>query len=351
MTPGRILWVDELSDAHLSRAGAKIARLGALRRCGVRVPDGFVVSTDAFEHFLESSGAGQKVDEAMATVDAAPDGIEAASLHAREAIEQAVLSGELQDAIIDAYEELSYRDRDLHVPVAVRSSATGEDAAHVSFAGQFDSYLGVFGPRRLLTTVRRCWASLFTARAVAYRRQIGLHYRSSPMAVGVLKLVPARAAGVAFSIHPVSGSEHRMVIEGSWGWGEAVVQGTVTPDHIEVDKSDGRVLDYKVADKKVVSAFDYAQGLVVEQPMPRRLRSDRILTDEEIGAVVEVLHSIESQYGYPVDVEWVLDRYRRPGEPIVIVQTRPITVRETVPKPEWNPVNYAMKYAFGKGRS
>lgn len=349
MTAARILWVDELNDEHLPRAGSKIARLGALRRCGVLVPDGFVITTDAFRGFMEDSGAGRVVNGLIDRLTAPDDteAIAAAAKKARAAIEGAAMPAPLESDLVEAYDELSYRERDLNIPVAVRSSATGEDAADASFAGQFDTYLGVTGGRRLVDSVRRCWASLFTERAVGYRLRKGLDHRESPMAVGVLRLVHARASGVAFSVHPVTGNPHRMVIEGSWGWGEAVVQGLVTPDHIEVDKSDGRVLEYEVADKKVVSAFDYAQGLVVEHEMPRRLRTERILTDEEVGAIVRAVRKIEDRYGYPVDVEWVLDRHRRTGEPITIVQTRPVTVQGEQKKPVWNPVSYAMQYAFG----
>ena len=132
-----------------------------------------------------------------------------------------------------------------------------------SFAGIFDTYLGVSGPDRVLNAVRQCWASLFSTRAVACRLRAGTHHRDMPMAVGVIELIHARASGVAFSAHPVTGKTDRIVIETSWGWGEAVVQGLVTPDHIEVGKADGRVLKYQVADKTVVSAFDYAVGRVV----------------------------------------------------------------------------------------
>jgi pyruvate,water dikinase len=207
------------------------------------------------------------------------------------------------------------------------------------------------GADRVVEAVQRCWASLFTARGIGYRLSHGLTHCDSPMAVGVLELVNARASGVAFSIHPVSGKRDRMVIEGSWGWGEAVVQGLVTPDHIEVGKSDRRILQYEVAHKDVVSAFDYEQGRVVEHEMPKRLRDEPILDDEQVGAVVDAVLCIEQHYGHPVDVEWVLDRHRRSGEPICVVQTRPETIygatTDKATAPAWDPVAYAAKYAFG----
>lgn len=345
-----VLWVDELSEASISRAGAKIARLGELRRCGVRVPDGFVVTTNVFGVFLDETEVGPEVDRlvgGLARQAEEAGGLAEIAREARMVIEATAMPSGIKAMIDEAYEELSFRRRHLNIPVAVRSSATGEDAADASFAGQFDTYLGITGSDRLVDAVRRCWGSLFTERAVGYRLRKGLDHRDSPMAVGVLELVHACSSGVAFSVDPVTGNAYRMVVEGSWGWGEAVVQGLVTPDRVEVGKSDGRVLEYEVADKKVVSAFDYTQGRVVEHDMPPRLRTERTLNEEEIGAIFDAVLSIEKQYGYPVDVEWVLDRHRRAGDPITIVQTRPVTVREKVEKTEWNPVAYARKYAFG----
>jgi pyruvate, water dikinase len=342
-----LLWVDDLDDSCISKAGAKIARLGELRRTGVRVPDGFVVTTDAFERFFKESGVASKVERMVARLDPNDDvEVAAASRRIRMVIEDAPMCPVLGEQIVDAYEELSYRRRDLNIPVAVRSSATGEDACDASFAGQFDTLLGVTGGPRILSSVKRCWSSLFSERALGYWMRKGLDYRNNPMAVGVLELIQARSSGVAFSIHPVSGNRHRMVIEGSWGWGESVVQGTVTPDKIEIGKSDGRILDYRISDKKVVSAFDYEAGLITEREMPRRLRNEPILNEEQIKTLVSTVLGIEEKYGYPVDVEWVMDRDRRPGEPVVIVQTRPITVKAPPVMPTWDPVAYASKYAF-----
>lgn len=343
-----LLWIDDLGEGCISKAGAKIARLGELRRMGVRVPEGFVVTTEAFQRFFDESGVASKVERVLARLDHNDDAeVAAASRRIRNAIEDAPMSPVLGEQILDAYEELSYRRRDLNIPVAVRSSATGEDAADASFAGQFDTILGISGGPKILSSVKRCWSSLFSERALGYWMRKGMDYRNSPMAVGVLELIQARASGVAFSIHPVTGNRHRMVLEGSWGWGECVVQGTVTPDKIEVGKSDRRILDYRVSDKKVVSAFDYEAGLITEREMPKRLRNEPILNEEQIKTLVATVLSIEEQYGYPVDVEWVVDRDRRPGDPVVIVQTRPITVKaQAQVAPTWDPVAYAAKYAF-----
>jgi phosphoenolpyruvate synthase/pyruvate phosphate dikinase len=349
-----VLWVEQLDDGAIPIAGSKMARLGELRRAGLTVPDGFVVTTAAYEHFLHAHDLGRQVDDRLAAIGdlESLDEVEQASAEIRKRIEITPIPDEIADPIADSYEELSYRCYDLNVPVAVRSSATGEDAGDASFAGQFDTYLGMSGRERVVDAVRRCWASLFSARALGYRLRMGLDHHDSPMAVGVIELVHARASGVAFSIHPVTGKRDRMVIEGSWGWGEAVVQGLVTPDHVEVGKADRRVLRYDVGHKEVVSAFDYAAGMVVEHPMPKRLVDAAVLDDEQTGAVVAAVLQIEEHYGHPVDVEWVLGRHRRAGEPVTIVQTRPVTVDENDAGSSggWDPVAYAAKYAYGRER-
>jgi pyruvate,water dikinase len=247
----------------------------------------------------------------------------------------------------EAYEELCLRCVDVNVPTAVRSSATGEDAADASFAGIFDTYLGVSGGPRVLDAVRACWGSLFTARALAYRLRKGISHHAMPIAVGVIELIHARASGVAFSVHPVTGKPDRIVIETSWGWGEAIVQGLVNPDHVEVGKSDGRTLKYDVAHKTVVSAFDFAEGRVCEIDMPAKLADRQVLDDEQVSAIAAAVTAIERHYGYPVDVEWVISRHRRAGDPICIVQSRPVTVTATEQAATaYDPVALAQKYVF-----
>lgn len=350
-----VVWVDELDADSIPLAGSKIARLGELRVAGVKVPEGFAVTTSAYLHFVEESGVAGAIERFLGSIDDPEsfDQVELASEQIRRAFDAAPMPPDIGDVIGSAYEELSERCRDLSIPAAVRSSATGEDSSDASFAGQFDTYLGVTGSQNIVGAVQRCWGSLFTGRALSYRLRNGLSYVDSPMAVGVIELVHARSSGVAFSIHPVSGKRDRLVIEGSWGWGEAVVQGLVTPDHIEVGKVDRRVLTYEVADKQIVSAFDYSQGRVVESPMPKRLCTAPILDDEQIGAIVDAVLDIEEHYGYAVDVEWVLDRHRRQGEPITIVQVRPETVHSTQEErqaPTWDVATYAQRYLFGGDR-
>jgi len=352
--PDAIAWVDEVAaEQAVGTCGAKMGRLAELLQAGVSLPKGFTVTVEAFRRHWAAAGLDEVADAALGGLgsDAGSAEVEAAARAVRAELAGRDIGAELAALIGDAYEELSSRCFEINVPTAVRSSAIGEDSGTASFAGIFDTYLGVSGPDRVLRAVRQCWASLFNTRAVAYRLQAGTHHRDMPMAVGVIELIHARASGVAFSAHPVTGKTDRIVIETSWGWGEAVVQGLVTPDHIEVGKTDGRVLKYQVAAKNVVSAFDYAIGRVVETAMPARLVDRRVLDDEQIAAVADAVLAVERYYGYPVDVEWVLDRHRREGEPICVVQARPVTVTapaaDATPA-EWNPAAMAAKYVFGR---
>lgn len=350
---GLIRWIDDLGGDDIPSAGAKLARLGELRSLGLSVPEGFVVTTEAFRIFADSLD--EFVARHLATIDDADDlaKVESVSATIRRAFEATPIPPHVAAQIAEAYEELSDRCRDLNVPTAVRSSAVDEDTDSASFAGQFETYLGVAGVDRVLDAVRRCWAGTFTPRALSYRLRRGIDDAATSMAVGVVELVHARASGVTFTIHPVSGKKDRVVVECSWGWGEAVVQGLVTPDHVEVGKTDRRVLEYRVATKEMVSMFDYARGEVVEGPMPERFRDRRVLDDEEITAVVDAALRIEDHYGYPVDVEWVISRHRRPGDPISVVQARPETTRNEPRQPRPSgPVDVAqLARSFLLGRS
>ncbi|MFB9741019.1 PEP/pyruvate-binding domain-containing protein [Pseudonocardia sulfidoxydans] len=345
-----VVWVDAVEpDEAVPAAGSKIGRLADLHRTGVEVPQGFAVTVDAYRRHCGDAGLDPQIDAVLARLGAEPSeaDVEAASAEIRELFVATPMTDALAAEITDAYEELCVRCVDVNVPTAVRSSATGEDAADASFAGIFDTYLGVSGAPRVLDAIRACWGSLFTGRALAYRLRKGISHHDMPIAVGVIELIHARASGVAFSVHPVTGKPDRVVIETSWGWGEAIVQGVVDPDHIEVGKADGRVLRYDVAHKAIVSAFDFADGRVTEVEMPARLADRKVLDDEQIGAVVSAVTAIEEHYGYPVDVEWVISRHRRAGDDICIVQSRPVTVTAEESTPAaYDPVALAQKYVF-----
>lgn len=351
-TVHNIVWIDDVDvETAIRVAGSKMGRLTELHLAGVSVPDSFSVTTRAYKTHMVSSGLDTFATEVIDALgkDPSPEEVDRASATIRRELEARPVADDLTEEIREAYQELCLRCVEVNVPVAVRSSATGEDSGDASFAGIFDTYLGVSGETRVLASIRKCWASLFTARALDYRLRRGISHLDMPMAVGVVKLVHARCSGVAFSAHPVTGKRDRIVIEGNWGWGEAVVQGLVTPDHIEVGKSDARILRYDIAHKTIVSAFDYSIGEVVETDMPAKLADRQIVDEEEIRAISSAVLRIEEHYGYPVDVEWVLDRHRRPDEAVSIVQARPVTIAEPAEEAPtgWDPVAMAAKYAFG----
>jgi pyruvate, water dikinase len=346
-------WLDELTDDDCATVGPKIARLGSLREIGVEVPDGFAVPTGAFQAFLADNRLDVVIDrelESMAVSDNLAE-LEAVSGRLRTLIEQTPLQASFENALREAYDELCFRGGDAALPVAVRSSAAGEDAAAASFAGQYESYLGIIGAKAVAAAVLQAWSSLFVARAISYRLRQKQHYRDTPMAVGVLRLVQARCAGVAFSADPVSRKRDRFVIEASWGWGESVVQGTVEPDHVEVDRVDGRIIAYRVGEKRVASIFDRSRGCVAEQPLPQRFHRARCLSDQMIAALWTVVAQIEQRFGRPVDVEWVIEPHWRPGLPVAVVQARPITAIDektaSSSVPTWDPLGYAAKYGLG----
>ena len=348
-TGRRIVWIDTVDpDDALARTGAKMGRLAEMARDGLSIPLAFAVTIDGFREHIAETGLDETIDRHLDGMDADDStAVEVSAEAIRASFRETAISPALAEEIEEAYEELSDRCSDLNVPVAVRSSATGEDSSDASFAGIFDTYLGISGAQATLNAVRDCWASLFTTRAVDYRLKRGISHRDMPMAVGVVELVHARASGVAFSVHPVTGKSDRIVIEANWGWGEAVVQGLVTPDHVEVGKADGRILKHDVSRKDIVSAFDFAAGVVVEIPMPTRLRERACLDEEQISAIAAAVLEIESRYGYPVDVEWVVSRHRRPGEPVSIVQSRPVTTAVEQASPSaYDPMVLAQKYIF-----
>jgi len=349
---GDIAWIQDLTSTDIGLAGPKIAKLGELGTAGVRVPRGFVVTTGAYQRASDNTDAPAKIDALIDGVAGADSStIRELAKRARDVVSAIRLPVSLRDAIGHAYGDLCGASGDSALPTAVRSSATGEDAADASFAGQFDSYLGVTGASNVIDAVRSCWASLFTERAIIYRAEKGIRHHDCPMAVGVLELVDARASGVAFSVHPVTGRDDRIVIEGSWGWGEAIVGGLVTPDRAEVGKSDNRILDYVVSDKTVMSDFDREAAEVLEVAVPPELRTARALSDEEVLEISDAVQLIERHFGHAVDVEWVASPVAPGDSRITIVQARPETVHAPdgpADRPEWSAGGYALKYAFGE---
>jgi len=240
-------WFEEIRKDDIALAGGKGANLGELSRAGLPVPPGFVLTTNGYDAFVEASGIKGEV-VALASAPRAED--PAAFEEAAEGIRGLFARGEIPEVVdyeIRAiYEKLS---EDGETAVAVRSSATAEDLAGASFAGQQETFLNVRGAEALMEAVKRCWASLWTARAMAYRKRQGIDPATVSLAVVVQRMVEAEAAGVMFTANPANGRRDQASISAAWGLGESVVSGSVTPDSMVVEKESGRVISREAADK------------------------------------------------------------------------------------------------------
>lgn len=336
MSDPYILPFDRITQADHGRVGGKCASLGEMTRHGVAVPPGFAVTTEAYAEMLAAQGLRAEIVALLDTLD--PDDVANTERVARN-IELRVRSHPMP-AAIDAAIRAAYAAMGPDVAVAVRSSATAEDLPDASFAGQQDTYLWVMGADQVVEKVRDCWASLFTARAIAYRAKAGLGQIDVLMSVAVQKMVNARVAGVAMSLHPTTGDRTKIVVDASWGLGELVVSGVVTPDNFTVEKVLMEVIDRKIGDKHLELVGDPAARATVERPVDDLRRAAPCLTDAEVIAVAALAKRLERQNGCPQDVEWAIDADLPDGENLLALQSRPETVwarkkAESRPKPAY----------------
>ncbi len=272
-TQTRLRRLDQLGRADVAFAGGKGANLGELRSAGLPVPDGFVIGAPAYAAFCDADGLRGKIRGRLAGLDVEDSGaLAAASTAVREIVMTTPMPDDVEREIRQFYAELMAHGAS---PVAVRSSATAEDTAEASFAGMNETFLHVLNVDALLGAVRRCWASLFGARTIYYRAKRGLPQEAMDIAVVVQCEVQSVRAGVMFTVDPASGARDRLVIEGAFGLGEAVVSGSVTPDRYVVDKATRRIIERNVARKSIAIDPDPAGGTHI-----------RTLSDDEANAVV-----------------------------------------------------------------
>jgi pyruvate, water dikinase len=358
------------------RVGPKMARLGQLAATGWRVPDGYAITAGALHGWLPSAALAEL--HRLFSGPAAQPGL---SERARRLIESQPLPAALAAAVADAHDRLAARTGGgSGLLVAVRSSAVSEDGHTASFAGQYETYLGVSGTQEVLRHIVRCWASGYSAHALDYRRRFGgsSPLRAHDLAVGVLELVDARAAGVAFTLDPVTGDRGRLVVEANWGLGESVVSGQVTPDYWTVERDSGRILERRVGDKLVWSVLagsgpaddgddgagggDAAGGDAagrrgtVLAPLPAELAQTACLTDDEVRYICRQASAIEAAEGAPQDVEWAIARDLEVPDGVYFLQHRPETTWASAPPapaPEaatpatsFDPVSYALRNVF-----
>lgn len=320
-----VLWFDDYVEDHRPRVGGKNASLGTMLGAGLPVPPGFAVTTDAYETLRSHPELRAAVKRELDGIDHEDTrSLQAASREVRAAIEQLPLPDDVADAIRLSYQQLCEHCDVDDVPVAVRSSATAEDLPDASFAGQQDTYLWICGADAVLEHVRRCWSSTFTDRAISYRRRTGYDHQQINMSVGVQKMVEPKAAGVAFTLNPSNGDRSQVAIDASWGFGEAVVSGEVTPDNYLVDKVLQQVTRREVSCKTIEYRLNGTGVEVVELTGERA--NAPCLTDDEICAVAAMARRAERHYGRPQDIEWAIDRHLPDGENVVLLQSRPETV-------------------------
>ena len=313
--------VVDLSDVDstmINAVGGKALNLGIMSSGGLPVPGGFCVTTDAYRLVVQ-----QQLDDLMDKLASATDtgGVTAAAEEARRRVLALEQPAALRTAITDHYDALGD-----NAAVAVRSSATAEDLAYASFAGQQDTYLNVVGSAALLDAVRRCWASLWTDRAVSYRNANGIDHRSVALAVVVQRMINATAAGVMFTANPVTSSRNETVIDASPGLGEAVVSGAVNPDHFVVNSVGRRIVARRLGDKRVMITGLPGGGTERRELVDQS--SEACLDDVQVLQLTDLGQQVQQHYGAPQDTEWALDAAGR----FWLTQARPITTLYPLPR-------------------
>jgi cytochrome P450 len=307
--------------AEADVAGGKGASLATLSAAGLPVPPGFVVMTAAFDAARDVDGVRSRIAETLALLDRGDvAALEVGAAGVRELIERVTLPGDVEAAVRAAYRALGD-----DVPVAVRSSASMEDSTQTSFAGQQDTYLWIVGEDAVLEHVQRCWASVYSARSLAYRSDHAIPEDDVSMAVVVQRMVDACAAGVAMTLDPLTGDRTKIVVEAAFGLGETVASGTVTPDNFVVDKVMLETVASTIAPKQIELVADVAGRCVRERAVEPERQLTPALDGAQVRAVAQLAKRVERHYGTPQDVEWALDA----AGDVQLLQSRPETVWST----------------------
>lgn len=308
-------WFDELSREDVPIAGGKGANLGDMIQASLPIPFGFVVSAQAYRDMIAASGMGIEISTMLNNLDRSNiNALKQGESDIRTLFDEFPIPDDLRHAILEAYRALG-----VNVPVAVRSSATAEDLAGASFAGQQDTFLNIVGEDALLNAVRRCQSSLFTSQAIFYRRRQGFNDSQVSMAVVVQKMIDCQKSGVTFTVEPVLRNRYQMVIECIWGLGEGIVSGTITPDHYKVDRETYEIIFEFIPEKKIMFCKDDKGGVRII-PVQGKQVSSPVLNSDELRQLVDLGNQVERHFGCPQDIEWGIED----GQ-IFLLQSRPIT--------------------------
>lgn len=307
------------------KLGGKCTSLAIMTRAGAPVPPGFAVTTDAFDAVMHQTNLLAEIKSLISSLDhddvAAVDKVSATI---RDMIMQLQVPEAVHQETHRAYDGLMAQCGG-EVPVAVRSSATAEDLPDASFAGQQDTYLWIIGRSNVMQKIRECWASLYTSRAITYRQANNIDEEGLSMAVAVQKMVNSRTSGVAMTIDPSNGDRSKIVIDSSWGLGEMVVSGEVTPDNFTLDKVMLHPIKTIISDKHEELIPD-GKGGIVRREVDAERRNAPSLSNEELIAVARLAKSAEKHYGCVQDIEWAIDADLPEGKNVLLLQSRPETV-------------------------
>ena len=309
--------------------GGKNASLGEMINAGLPVPPGFAVTAYSYEKFINETTLLRKSTKLLtksSQTKTTPDYTMWLQRKSAKLIEKTAVPKDIETAIRTAYKELNKRLNLKDTFVAVRSSATAEDLPDASFAGQQETFLNIRGADDLMDKVGKCWSSLFTPRAIFYRNEKGFAHEKVFISVGVQKMVNSRAAGVMFTINPITGDNTEIMIEGNYGLGETVVSGIVNPDNFLVDKNTVKIKERRIARKTVKYIRDPKTGSTIHLDVPEDKQKVPCVSDEEVFKLAELAKHIERHYGKAMDIEWAIDQDLPFPKNMFIVQARPETV-------------------------
>jgi len=313
-----ILWFSEISMNDVASVGGKGASLGEMVNSGFPVPNGFVVTSGAYFKFVEDMGIQKRIVAAIDAVDVENTAqLEAVSASIRELIEKTRMPGQIRLEIMENYKILSQNEPAI---VAVRSSATAEDLPEASFAGQQETYLNIQGEKEVVNAVQRCWASLFTARAVYYRKKQGFGTEKVGLCAVVQKMVESEVSGIMFTADP-TGDLDKVIIEAGFGLGETVVSGSITPDNFVVDKTGEKIVSKKINKQEWMLVKEGKENVRINLG-PGKAGMQK-MSDEKVIELAKIGKRIESHYAKPMDIEWAMEHNE-----LFIVQARPITTLE-----------------------
>ncbi len=302
----------QLSKSDVNVAGGKGASLGEMTQANIPVPPGFVILAPAFDEFLAATDLTQEVEAQLDKVNYEDvSSVERTSRVLHDLIQGAKFPEQLAKDIQAQFKELGAEF------VAVRSSATAEDSSVASWAGELESYLNTT-EATLFDNVKKCWASLFTPRAIVYRNEKGMRNTHVSVAVVVQKMVQSEVAGICFTVHPVTKDTNQMIIEACWGLGEYIVGGIVTPDSYVIDKRDGTFIDVNIAEQEIMLVRGKEGNDKVDVPADKKEKQK--IDGSQITKLAEICTNIEKHYGFPCDIEWGMEK-----DTFYIVQSRPIT--------------------------